>query len=69
MPRAKPGTPVDVRQPLSDLPDSGYVFRTGWKLAVPAVHPCSHCSQPKRPHRICPNCGYYDGEEIVASKA
>lgn len=43
--------------------------RTGWKLAVPSVHPCSHCSQPKRPHRICPNCGYYDGEEIVASKA
>ena len=20
---------------------------------------------PKQPHRVCPNCGYYDGEEIV----
>jgi len=42
--------------------------RTHWKLGAPAVGPCSHCSQPKRPHRVCPNCGYYDGEEIVASK-
>ena len=32
VPRTKPGSPVDVRQPLSDMPDSGYVFRTGWKL-------------------------------------
>jgi len=34
VPRTRPGNPVDVRQPLSDLPDSGYVFRTGWKLAT-----------------------------------
>ena len=34
VPRTKPASPVDVRQPLSDLPDSGYVFRTGWKLAT-----------------------------------
>lgn len=43
--------------------------RTHWTLSVPAVHSCSHCSQPKRPHRVCPNCGFYDGEEVVASKA
>jgi len=42
--------------------------RTGWKLFAPAVNPCSHCSQPKRPHRVCPNCGYYDGEEVIAAK-
>ena len=43
--------------------------RTHWKLKSPTVHSCSHCSAPKRPHRICPNCGYYDGEEIVAPRA
>jgi acyl-ACP thioesterase len=32
VPGTKPGSPVDVREPLSDLPDSGYVFRTRWKL-------------------------------------
>ncbi|HVP38348.1 MAG TPA: 50S ribosomal protein L32 [Candidatus Saccharimonadales bacterium] len=42
--------------------------RTHWVLSAPAVVPCSHCSQPKRPHRVCPNCGYYDGEEIQEPK-
>ena len=26
---------------------------------------CSHCKQPKVPHRLCPHCGYYAGVEIV----
>lgn len=39
--------------------------RTNWKLSQPGLHPCNHCSTLKQPHRICPNCGYYDGEEIV----
>jgi large subunit ribosomal protein L32 len=39
--------------------------RTGWKLKRPTLHTCSHCSSPKQPHRVCSNCGYYDGEEIV----
>jgi large subunit ribosomal protein L32 len=39
--------------------------RTHWKLSAPSLNVCSHCSSPKRPHRVCPTCGYYDGEEIV----
>ena len=39
--------------------------RTGWKLKRPTLNVCSHCSSPKQPHRVCANCGYYDGEEIV----
>jgi large subunit ribosomal protein L32 len=42
--------------------------RTNWKLARTAVNVCSHCSSPKLPHRICPNCGYYDGQEVVAPR-
>jgi large subunit ribosomal protein L32 len=26
---------------------------------------CSQCHQPKRPHTICGNCGYYDGREVI----
>ena len=26
---------------------------------------CSNCNQPKAPHCICPNCGYYRGRAIV----
>jgi large subunit ribosomal protein L32 len=42
--------------------------RTNWKLMRTATNVCSHCSSPRLPHRICPNCGYYDGEEIVAPR-
>lgn len=38
MPRAKPGSPVDVHKPLSGLPECGYVFRTGWKLATSDIY-------------------------------
>jgi len=42
--------------------------RTNWKLEGPRLNNCSHCNSPKRPHRICPNCGYYDGEEIITPR-
>ncbi len=28
-------------------------------LTAPAVSECPRCREPKRPHRVCPNCGYY----------
>lgn len=39
-------------------------------LAIVLVKPvtCTHCKQPKMAHRICPNCGYYAGVEVVAPK-
>ncbi|MDZ7374558.1 MAG: 50S ribosomal protein L32 [candidate division KSB1 bacterium] len=38
--------------------------RTHWKAAMPTVVECSHCHQPKLPHRACPNCGYYAGRSV-----
>jgi large subunit ribosomal protein L32 len=29
---------------------------------------CSHCKQPKMAHRVCPNCGYYAGVEVIQPK-
>lgn len=26
---------------------------------------CSHCHQATLPHRICPNCGYYKGVDVL----
>ena len=26
---------------------------------------CSHCAQPVIPHRVCVNCGYYAGRQVV----
>ncbi|UCF77744.1 MAG: 50S ribosomal protein L32 [Candidatus Eiseniibacteriota bacterium] len=40
--------------------------RTHWKLSKPGISSCSHCGNPKLPHRACPSCGYYGGEEATS---
>lgn len=39
--------------------------RSHLALKAPGIAECSHCKQPKQPHRVCSNCGYYDGKEVV----
>ena len=29
-------------------------------------HECSNCGELKRPHNLCPHCGYYNGREVLA---
>ncbi len=29
---------------------------------------CPHCKTMILPHRVCKNCGYYNGEEIIKIK-
>lgn len=26
---------------------------------------CGHCGEQKLPHKICANCGYYNGKQII----
>jgi len=42
--------------------------RTHQRAQAVAVSECPHCHEPKLPHRVCPNCGYYNGMEIVKPK-
>ena len=35
---------------------------------VPAVTPCPRCQAPKAPHRVCAECGYYDGQKVLEVK-
>ena len=37
------------------------------KMNTPGLSECPQCHEPKLPHRVCPNCNYYDGKEIVSS--
>ncbi len=37
-----------------------------WKLDAPTLTRCSQCGQYKLAHRLCGNCGYYDGKQVVA---
>jgi len=39
-----------------------------WKLTAPALVECPHCHELKKSHRVCSNCGYYDGEQVVSSE-
>jgi large subunit ribosomal protein L32 len=34
-------------------------------LKVEGLSSCPKCNEPKLPHRLCSNCGYYQGKQIV----
>jgi large subunit ribosomal protein L32 len=40
--------------------------RSTHKVGVPHLSPCPNCAEPRRTHRVCPNCGHYRGREVVA---
>lgn len=40
-----------------------------WKLQAPALVKCSQCGELKLAHRMCKNCGYYNGREVVKIEA
>jgi large subunit ribosomal protein L32 len=39
--------------------------RTHWKLDLPSISACPHCHQMKLTHRVCPNCGMYNGVQVI----
>lgn len=43
--------------------------RAQHKMAAPVFNACPQCHSPRRPHRVCPNCGTYKGVEVVAPDA
>jgi large subunit ribosomal protein L32 len=44
----------------------GRLRRTFYKAKSGSLSKCSHCGKPKRPHKVCPFCGYYKGKERFA---
>lgn len=39
--------------------------RSSHTLEAPAKSVCPQCHQPKLPHRVCGECGYYNGKEVI----
>jgi large subunit ribosomal protein L32 len=35
------------------------------RATVVALQPCPRCSSPRRPHRVCGECGYYAGKKAI----
>lgn len=40
-----------------------------WKLSMPSFSKCTKCGELKTPHRVCGNCGYYKGIQVVEKNA
>jgi large subunit ribosomal protein L32 len=38
------------------------------KLANPSLSKCSNCGAVKQPHKVCPECGFYNGKLIIPRK-
>lgn len=37
-----------------------------FKLVRPNISLCPRCHHPRQSHRVCLNCGYYDGRQAIA---
>ena len=40
-----------------------------WKLDMSAFSKCPHCGELKAPHKVCGNCGYYNGVQVIRKDA
>ncbi len=38
------------------------------KYTAPSVQECPQCHEPKLPHHVCSECGYYKGKEVIETK-
>ncbi|NLY30323.1 MAG: 50S ribosomal protein L32 [Firmicutes bacterium] len=43
--------------------------RANWKLAAVGTVECPQCHEPRLPHRVCGNCGYYKGRQVIEVSA
>jgi len=42
--------------------------RAAIKLKTASLVICPNCGGRKKPHQVCPACGYYKGQEVVKPK-
>ncbi|MGI6562379.1 MAG: 50S ribosomal protein L32 [Clostridia bacterium] len=40
--------------------------RTHWKLTAPNLVECPQCHELKLSHKVCSNCGFYKGKQVIA---
>ncbi len=36
-----------------------------WKISAPNLSECSSCGELKMSHKVCSNCGSYNGKTVV----
>ena len=40
-----------------------------WKMSAPTLVKCANCGAYTVPHKVCSECGYYNGKEVVSKEA
>lgn len=43
--------------------------RTHFKITAKGMVKCPNCGALIKPHRVCPECKYYNGKKVVEDKA
>ncbi len=43
--------------------------RSNWRIKSLNVVKCSNCGEPNISHRVCSECGYYNGKKVMGDKA
>lgn len=43
--------------------------RSHLHISKPSVEDCPQCHQMKLMHRVCKNCGYYRGKQVIEVKS
>ncbi|MBC7331445.1 MAG: 50S ribosomal protein L32 [Synergistetes bacterium] len=38
------------------------------RIKTPTLSVCSHCGEIIPAYRVCPECGYYKGREVIVQK-
>ena len=36
-----------------------------WKMDGPSLQKCPQCGDYKESHKLCNNCGYYNGRKVI----
>lgn len=44
------------------------IRRSHLALSVPGLITCPNCGEMTLSHRVCPNCGYYKGKQVIVAK-
>ena len=42
--------------------------RSHHHLTATQIQFCTNCNEPVLPHRVCPNCGYFQGRIVVIAE-